>query len=185
MNAFRQTCAAALFAAGSLVALPSAFAAGPNGTSSSYQSERASCGHNQQDTAACIREAGAAAQASRNGTLTHASNETYRQNALARCQLQPDTERQACAQRVLGTGATTIDGSVMGGGAIRETVTPVTPVAQAPMVPPPAYPAYRQPMPPAEPMAPATMPPATVHPAPAPAPIYPASPAPAYPPVTN
>ena len=39
-----------------------------------------------QDKAACIREAGAAAQASRQGNLTHASDATYRQNALARCQ---------------------------------------------------------------------------------------------------
>lgn len=181
MNAFRQTCAAALLAAGSLVALPSAFADGPSGSSGTYQSERAMCGHIQQDTSACIREAGAAAQAARTGNLTHASADTYRQNALARCQSQPVEERQACEQRVLGTGATTIDGSVLGGGAIRETVTPV---AQAPALPPPAYPTYRQPMP-AEPIAPATMPPATVYPAPAPMPVYPAAPAPVYPPVTN
>ncbi|SFM16575.1 hypothetical protein [Variovorax sp. OV329] len=125
MNAFRQTCAAAVLAAGSLIALPAAWAAGSSGTSSTYQTERAMCGHINQDTAACVREAGAAAQASRQGTLSSASPETYRQNALARCNAQPAQDRQACEQRVLGTGATTIDGSVLGGGAIRETVTTV------------------------------------------------------------
>lgn len=122
MNAFRQTCAAAVLAAGSLTALPGAFAAGPGGT---YQTERAMCGQINQDKAACIREAGAAAQASQRGGLTSASPDTYRQNALARCNAQPAEDRQACEQRVLGTGATTIDGSVLGGGAIRETVTTV------------------------------------------------------------
>ena len=55
MNAFRQSCAVAVLAAGSLVALPSAFAAGTSakgGTSSTYQSERAMCGQIQQDKAA-------------------------------------------------------------------------------------------------------------------------------------
>ena len=137
MNAFRQSCAAAVLAAGSLVALPAAFAAGPGGTSSTYQSERAMCGQIQQDKAACIREAGAAAQASRRGNLTHASDETYRQNALARCQAQPAQDRQACEQRITGAGNTTVEGSVLGGGAIRETVTPVvTTVPVTPAMPP-------------------------------------------------
>ena len=127
MNAFRQTCAAALLAAGSLAALPGAWAAGAS--SGTYQSERALCGQINQDKAACIREAGAAAQASRQGGLTSASPDTYRQNALARCQVQPPEDRMACEQRVTGAGNTTIDGSVLGGGAIRETVTtvPATP----------------------------------------------------------
>lgn len=126
MNAFRRSCAAALLTAGSLAALPGAFAAGPSGASSStYQNERAMCGHINQDTAACVREAGAAAQAARQGGLTSASDATYRQNALARCQLQPPEERTACEQRITGAGQTTIDGSVLGGGAIRETVTTV------------------------------------------------------------
>ena len=124
MNAFRQSCAAALLAAGSLAALPGAFAAGPTG-GNTYQSERAMCGHINQDKAACVREAGAAAQAARQGGLTSASDATYRQNALARCQLQPPEERTACEQRITGAGQTTIDGSVLGGGAIRETVTTV------------------------------------------------------------
>lgn len=135
MNAFRQSCAAAVLAAGSLVALPSAMAAGTSATGSNYQAERAMCGQIQQDKAACIREAGAAAQASRQGSLTHATDETYRQNALARCQSQPAEDRQACVQRVTGAGDTTVDGSVLGGGAIRETVTPVPMVTTVPVIP--------------------------------------------------
>lgn len=137
MNAFRKTCAVALLAAGSFAAATSAFAAGAStkGTSSNYQAERAMCGQIQQDKAACIREAGAAAQASRQGNLTHASDETYRQNALARCQAQPAQDRMACEQRVTGAGNTTIDGSVLGGGAIRETVTQVPVGTGAPVAP--------------------------------------------------
>lgn len=99
-----------------------ASAAPPRG-SSTYQQEVAVCGHIQQDRAACIREAGAAREAAARGQLTSAPD--YQQNALARCQLQPPGDRSACEQRVLGTGQTGIEGSVLGGGLIRETVTPV------------------------------------------------------------
>ena len=99
-------------------------AAPPRGASSStYQQELAVCGRIQQDRAACIREAGAARQAAARGQLTSAPD--YQQNALARCQLQPPGDRGACEQRVMGTGQTDIEGSVLGGGLIRETVTPV------------------------------------------------------------
>jgi hypothetical protein len=105
-----------------LGAAGAASAATPRGTST-YQEEVAVCGHIQQDRAACIREAGAARQAAARGQLTSAPD--YRQNALARCQLQPPADRGACEQRVLGTGRTEVEGSVLGGGLIRETVTPV------------------------------------------------------------
>ncbi len=90
---------------------------------SSYQKERAVCGHNRQDKAACMREAGAAQQASRRGDLAHADASVYEKNALARCNAQPAGERADCEKRIRGTGNTEIDGSVMGGGAIRETTT--------------------------------------------------------------
>lgn len=125
MKAFRIGGSALLAAAG-LLAASSAFAAGQGvGSRSQYQAERAICDHIQQDRAACIREAGAAQQAARQGQLTSAPAQVYAQNALARCQLQPPADRSACEDRVRGTGATTIEGSVLGGGAIRETVTPV------------------------------------------------------------
>ena len=38
-------------------------------------------------------------------------------------------------QRVTGAGNTTIEGSVLGGGAIRETVTPVPVVTTVPVTP--------------------------------------------------
>ena len=124
---------AALVAAAGWMGATGTSAAGPRGVaamdSSIYQDEVAVCSHIQQDRAACIREAGAARQEARRGGLTSAPD--YTQNALARCQLQPPTERMACEQRVRGTGMTSIDGSVLGGGLIRETVTPIPPASAA------------------------------------------------------
>ncbi len=114
----------ALLAAGALTSATLAWGAGPSWSERSiYQDEVAVCAHIQQDRTACIREAGAARQEARRGGLTSAPD--YLQNALARCQLQPPTERMACEQRVRGTGVTSIEGSVLGGGLIRETVTPI------------------------------------------------------------
>ncbi|MBN8754049.1 MULTISPECIES: hypothetical protein [Variovorax] len=122
----------ALLAVGGLTATTIASAAGES--ASTYQQELAVCGHNQQDRAACIREAGAARQAAARGGLTSAPD--YRANALARCSLQPPTERSACEARVLGSMGNTrsmVDGSVMGGGVIRESVTTtMVPVVPAP-----------------------------------------------------
>ena len=101
-------------------------AAPPRAGSSNYQRELAVCDHIQQDRAACIREAGAARDAAARGQLSAAPD--YTQNALARCSRQQASDRQACEQRVLGTGETGIQGSVLGGGLIRETVTPLPPV---------------------------------------------------------
>ncbi|AVQ81966.1 MULTISPECIES: hypothetical protein [unclassified Variovorax] len=134
----------ALLAAGGLTATTVASAAGES--SSTYQRELAVCGHNQQDRAACIREAGAARQAAARGGLTSAPD--YRANALARCGLQPPTERSACEARVLGSMGDTramVDGSVMGGGVIRESVTTtLVPVVPAP--PPEPMPMPMRPM---------------------------------------
>jgi uncharacterized protein YgiB involved in biofilm formation len=125
----------ALLAISGLAATTVAMAASPrNGGESAgtYQQELAVCGHNQQDRAACIREAGAARQAAARGGLTSAPD--YRANALARCNLQPPADRSACEARVLGSAGNTdsrVEGSVMGGGVIRESVTTV--VMPAPM----------------------------------------------------
>ncbi|SIR20447.1 hypothetical protein [Pseudacidovorax sp. RU35E] len=122
----RHTGFALALATGALLGGPFAQAS----DSSSYTQERAMCGHIQQDRAACIREAGAAAQAARQGNLSSANANTYRQNALARCQLhQTRVDRAACEARVTGQGDTTIDGSVLGGGLIRETVTTLPPTS--------------------------------------------------------
>ena len=117
-----------LIAATGIAVGGAALAAGPRYGSGSagagtYRDEVAVCGHNQQDRAACVREAGAARQAAAQGQLTAAPD--YLQNALARCGRQPQMERSACEARVRGTGQTNIEGSVLGGGVIRETVTPI------------------------------------------------------------
>ncbi|MBU1357536.1 MAG: hypothetical protein KKC85_06695 [Gammaproteobacteria bacterium] len=91
-------------------------------------SRSAVCDGVEQDRQACLREMGAARQAASNGNLTSAPQSVYTQNALARCSLQPPGSREECEARIMGTGRTTIDGSVMGGGLIRETVTPIPPV---------------------------------------------------------
>ncbi|MBP6895397.1 MAG: hypothetical protein ACLGJD_12850 [Gammaproteobacteria bacterium] len=81
----------------------------------------------RQDSAACRREAGAAREEARRGGLTTPVEGNAGANAMARCQLQPAADRADCEARVRGSGAgtTTTEGSVMGGGIIRETVTPI------------------------------------------------------------
>lgn len=78
----------------------------------------------------CRREAGAAAQAARQGALTH-DEESFRRNALARCEpLPPGGQREACQMRVKGAG--TVTGSVEEGGLFRELRIQV-PASQADM----------------------------------------------------
>lgn len=123
MKLFSRSTLATALAAGAFAFAGVASAAQPmrGGT---YQQELAVCGHNQQDRAACIREAGAARQAAANGQLTNAPD--YMQNAMARCQRQDASGRAACEARVRGGGRTEAEGSVMGGGIIYETVTPIS-----------------------------------------------------------
>jgi|GEM_PF-364913 len=158
----RSTLLAVLATAG-LGLSSGAFAQG----SSTYQSERAVCGHNQQDKAACLREAGAAQDAARRGQLTDPPPDQLVRNALARCDNQPEAERRACQDRVRGSGQTAIDGSVMGGGVLRETVTPI-PSGMAPIptststLPRATLPSSSPPMPDATRVPPATMPRSTL-----------------------
>ena len=112
---------AALACAASLIG-PAAWAQA-QGTASQSERERAACDGVQQDREACRREAGAAKQEAQRGGLAPAGQ--AEQNALARCQLlQPAADRADCEARVRGA-ATSSSGSVMGGGVIRESVTPV------------------------------------------------------------
>lgn len=168
MNSTARSIIAALIAVGGIAAATSA-SAQPRRGDSTYQQEIAVCGHNQQDRAACIREAGAARQEAARGGLTSAPD--YQRNALARCGLQPPADRADCEARVLGGSGNTrgaVDGSVMGGGVIRESVTTV--VMPAPAVMPAPVPApSRVPAPAIAPMAPMT-PIAPMQPVPAPLP---------------
>lgn len=124
--ALRSTRAVGLvlaLAAGGLIGIaPPALAQA--GTNAQANKERAACDGVQQDRAACLREAGAAQQSALHGGLT-SDRGNYQQNASARCQLQPVAERADCEARVRGTGDSSSEGSVMGGGILRETVTTV------------------------------------------------------------
>ncbi|MDQ6881638.1 MAG: hypothetical protein M3150_06050 [Pseudomonadota bacterium] len=90
-----------------------------------YHRERALClnGQSNQDRATCLREAGAALQEARRNRLDTRAGADFKANASARCNAQPAADREACVQRVTGAGST--QGSVAGGGLIREVETPV------------------------------------------------------------
>ncbi|CAN7240921.1 hypothetical protein [Variovorax paradoxus] len=171
MNSTTRSMIAALIAVGGLAAATSA-SAQPRRGDSTYQQELAVCGHNQQDRAACIREAGAARQEAARGGLTSAPD--YQRNALARCGLQPPADRADCEARVMGGSGNTrgnVDGSVMGGGVIRESVTTVVMPAPAAAMPAPAA-AMPAPMPaPSRVPPPAIAPIAPMEPVPMPAPM--------------
>ncbi len=96
-----------------------------SGAQAAYRAERAACmsGQSQQDRATCLKEVAAALAESRRGGLTTGD---FQRNALARCDAQPESGREAC--RALARGEGTSSGSVEQGGVIRErrTVTPGT-----------------------------------------------------------
>jgi hypothetical protein len=129
--------AAALLAVGAASAQV-AFAAGsdasfPGGNmidnTGSYQSEVQSClsGKTQQDRDTCLKEARNAHADKQRGVLnTYGEHE---QNAMARCDVFSNGEdKAACEARVLGYGS--VDGSVAGGGLLRESETVVLPAGQ-------------------------------------------------------
>lgn len=117
-----------LIAAGAVVAQVPITATGTTGidTSGSVQKERAACmeGRTQQDQATCLREANNAAAAKRNGKLDN-NGAQFEANARLRCEVLTGEDRAACEARVMGYGNT--QGSVAGGGVIREVETVVVP----------------------------------------------------------
>lgn len=113
-----RSCSAALLAAGSLLGASAAFAAGLSPGS-------LPCDGVMQDQNACLRERGAAAEMARRGAFPAPDAATLQQNALARCDRQPASDREACEARVVGGASTTVTGSVLGGGVIRQAETPV------------------------------------------------------------
>ena len=108
-----------------------------------FEQERSRClsGHSGQDINTCLREAGAALQAARQGQLDD-RDARYTRNALERCKPLPADEAKDCRDRILGQGNVSASGSVKGGGLIREKTT--TEVRVLP--PPPAPPDEPQPM---------------------------------------
>lgn len=123
--------AAALMAVGAATAQVASDKAFPGAelidSSGSYQSEVQAClsGKTQQDQATCLKEARNAQADKRRGVLDTAG--TLEANATARCQYHTIAEdRAACRARVMGMGD--IEGSVAGGGLLRESeiVVPAT-----------------------------------------------------------
>jgi len=146
MKAFASSLAAAALVGGiagllSVVAPPAAAQTQSDATiHEKYLADRAAClsGRTGEDQKACLREAGAAAQAARQGKLLEGADENYRRNALARCAPLPPEQREACRMRIEGAGSVT--GSVEGGGLFRElTIRESAPQATtAPASAPPA-----------------------------------------------
>ncbi len=131
-----------------LCAASGAFAVEPATTDAAkaqYDAERARCmsGTSGQDQASCLRSAGAAYEATKQGRLRD-ENTAYRENAMARCRALPASDRADCESRVdgAGPGLNTSSGSVKNGGIIKETVTTtVGPSTYSPGAPVPAPPA--------------------------------------------
>ena len=87
-----------------------------------YQQERAAClnGQSGQDRATCLKEAGAALAEARRGNLTSGQGQ-LRDNRMDRCNALTGDEKSDCIARMRGEGTT--EGSVQGGGILREKVT--------------------------------------------------------------
>jgi hypothetical protein len=87
--------------------------------SGNYQSEVQACmsGATQQDRATCLKEArNARAEKQRGHLEVYGDHESH---ALARCDVhQVAEDKEACRARVMGQGS--VDGTVAGGGLIRE-----------------------------------------------------------------
>jgi hypothetical protein len=155
--------------AGLLGAASSSWAA--SSVDAQYRDDVARCksGASGQDQATCMREAGASlVERRRNGLSTPADPQ---RNASARCDALPAAQRQDCMIQMSGQANTTVQGSVAGGGILRETVIqtpagtpgaspgyttpgggagytqPATPLAPPPAVPPAGAAPYGSPAP--------------------------------------
>ncbi|MBX3657117.1 MAG: hypothetical protein KF740_01655 [Ramlibacter sp.] len=94
--------------------------------SGNTQVEKSKClsGLTQQDTATCLKEANNAAADKKRGVLDN-PGENYAANAVQRCEVLMGEDKIACQARVVGYGST--DGSVAGGGVIRQIETVAVP----------------------------------------------------------
>ncbi len=112
-HAVTAALAAMLFTGGAAAATGSA------AVEAEYRQEVARCtsGQSNEDRATCLREAGAARQAARQGNLTSATPDDYQRNQLRRCDALPASEKEACIARM---EKGTVSGSVDGGGILRE-----------------------------------------------------------------
>ena len=96
--------------------------------SGSYQQEVQACrsGATQQDMETCLKEARNAQADKRRGVLDTSGD--LQANAVARCNVFTTSDDQAaCRSRLMGAG--TAEGSVAGGGIIRELEQIIPPAA--------------------------------------------------------
>lgn len=91
--------------------------------------DRCNKGETNQDRATCIREAGAALDEAKRNRLTNGQGTSYEKNATDRCNALPEDQRQACLLQMSGQN-TTVEGSVGGGGILRETTITIPAPAQ-------------------------------------------------------
>ncbi len=100
-----------------------AFAAGGAASEAQlrYRQDMARCnsGQSNQDPATCRTEARSALADARRGGLSTPGADLLG-NALLRCAAHQGPDRSACAARISGEG--TVDGSVSGGGILRQSV---------------------------------------------------------------
>lgn len=137
-HSFRRA-SLALGAAFGLIAASTAFAAGPAAPADAqarYKKEVEVCntGKSNQDRATCLREAtNALAEAKRARLDNGQSSAELRANAMARCDLQPAADREACRARAKEDGI--VSGTPQAGGVLREhvevqTIVPARPAGQ-------------------------------------------------------
>jgi hypothetical protein len=117
----------ALVTAGSLLCAFAALAATPAALTEAqarYRQEMALCnsGQSNQDIATCREEAQHALAEARRGGLDDVPSQ-YEKNAVQRCEALKGDDRSDCVARMRGEGS--VEGSVAGGGILRQSVTVV------------------------------------------------------------
>lgn len=96
-----------------------------------YQRERSACAGRQDPSSreACLREAGAVRQDALRGKVGDSTTPSdWSRNALVRCEAhQGALDRSLCERQMRGEGR--VQGSVEGGGVLREITTTIEPAA--------------------------------------------------------
>jgi hypothetical protein len=102
----------------------SANAAAPTAAETRYQQDRADCmaGKTAESQKTCLKEAGAALQASREHELKSANSAQLVANERQRCVPLSGDDKKACLARAAGMDTST-SGNVAAGGDLKETVT--------------------------------------------------------------
>ena len=121
-------CKFALTLLGSVVISGAALAVtstAPGDAQARYRQEMALCnsGQSNQPRDVCRTEARNALAEAKRGGLTDAAQEQYTRNAVKRCTEFQGDDRTACEARILNPSR--VDGSVGGGGLLRETIVVV------------------------------------------------------------